>query len=93
MALTRRDFMRAAALAGAASAGRDYDKKTADGNWDVNSVPVDQRLFQNLLNENENFLMGKVYDEKLAVHNSGNIDQYVRVNIYRYWVKVKEDEF
>ncbi len=72
-------------------AWRDYDKKTADGSWDVNSVPVDQRLFQNLLDENENFLMGKVYNEELAVHNSGNIDQYVRVNIYRYWVRVGED--
>lgn len=72
-------------------AWRDYDKKTAEGNWDVNTVPVDQRLFQNMLEKDEEFRMGKVYDEVLAVHNSGNIDQYVRVNIYRYWVKVDEN--
>lgn len=76
---------------GAFIAWRDYDKETAEGNWDTNAVPVEQRLFQNLLGEEESFVMGKAYDEELAVHNSGNIDQYVRVNVYRYWVKVDEN--
>ena len=30
-------------------------------------------------------LLGKAYKEELTVHNSGNIDQYVRVMVYRYW--------
>ena len=28
---------------------------------------------------------GKAYEEKLSVRNSGSIDEYVRVIIYRYW--------
>lgn len=28
---------------------------------------------------------GKAYEEKLSVRNSGSIDEYVRVVIYRYW--------
>ena len=28
---------------------------------------------------------GKAYGEKLSVRNSGSIDQYVRVTLYRYW--------
>lgn len=71
-------------------AWRDYDKQTAEGNWNTTQKEVEERLFQNLLGENESFLMGKAYNEKLSVHNSGTIDQYVRVNIYRYWVKVDE---
>lgn len=69
-------------------AWRDYDKETAEGNWNTTEVHVDERLFRNLLGENEDFVMGKAYDERLAVYNSGTIDQYVRVNVYRYWVTV-----
>ena len=29
---------------------------------------------------------GRQYEEELCVRNTGNIDQYVRVMIYRYWV-------
>ena len=76
---------------GAFIAWRDYDTEEANGKWNVNTVPVEQRLLQNMLDEGENFRMGKAYPEELSVHNSGTIDQYVRVNVYRYWVKVKED--
>lgn len=31
--------------------------------------------------------VGNKYTEKLSVKNSGDIDQYVRVTIYKYWVK------
>lgn len=71
-------------------AWRDYSDK-ADGVWDENKKPVEQRLLQNLVPEGETFQMGKAYTEELSVQNSGTIDQYVRVNIYRYWVKVAED--
>ena len=30
-------------------------------------------------------ILGKAYKEELTVRNSGNIDQYVRVMVYRYW--------
>lgn len=31
------------------------------------------------------FRPGQYYDEKLAVTNTGNIDEYVKVEIYKYW--------
>lgn len=72
-------------------AWRNFDKKSKDDIWDTNPVPVSERLFQKMLGEDEDFVMGKVYKEELAVHNSGTIDQYVRVNVYRYWVEVDEN--
>ena len=75
---------------GALIAWRDYSDK-ADGVWSENKKPVEERLLQNLVPKGETFQMGKVYPEELAVQDSGTIDQYVRVNIYRYWVEVQED--
>lgn len=72
-------------------AWRNFDKKSDDDLWDINPVPVDERLFRKMLGEDESFVMGKAYKEELAVRNSGTIDQYVRVNVYRYWVKVDEN--
>ena len=31
------------------------------------------------------FKVGKTYDEELAVTNTGNINEYVRVTVYKYW--------
>jgi len=31
------------------------------------------------------FKIGKTYDEPLAVTNTGTIDEYVRVSVYKYW--------
>lgn len=72
-------------------AWRNFDKKSADDIWDINDVPIDERLFRGMLGEDESFVMGKAYKEELAVRNSGTIDQYVRVNVYSYWVKVDEN--
>lgn len=44
-------------------------------------------LLKNMLGENEKLKLGKKYDETLSVANSGTIDQYVRVRIYKYWMK------
>ena len=49
-------------------------------------------LFSAMLVKGEDFVPGKVYDEALAVRNSGSnngVDEYVRVTIYRYWVDAK----
>lgn len=72
-------------------AWRNYDEEVEDGYWDTTKRDVNERLFQNMLGEDESFVMGKAYDEELAVYNSGTIDQYVRVNVYRYWVRVDEN--
>lgn len=42
-------------------------------------------LLANMLAEGESLELGHTYDEVLAVTNSGNIDEYVRVKVYRYW--------
>lgn len=48
-------------------------------------------LLQNMLPEKEKLALNKEYEEKLSVKNSGTIDEYVRVRIYRYWTKKNGD--
>lgn len=43
-------------------------------------------LLGHLLKEGESFRLGWTYPEALSVRNSGNIDEYVRVNVYKYWI-------
>lgn len=63
-------------------AWRDYHSEKADGTWkEATGV-----LLQNIAPEGESVVLGKAYTEELTVKNSGTIDQYVRVNIYKYWV-------
>ena len=56
---------------------------TTDGNWHVNG---ETSLFAEL----ENVKPGVEYDEVLTVSNSGTIDEYVRVTIYKYWLAEEE---
>ena len=42
-------------------------------------------LLSNLVSEDEEFMLGKVYPEELRVQNTGSINEYVRVSIYKYW--------
>ena len=63
-------------------AKRDYNE-TSDGTLDE-STGV---LLANLLAKDEKFAVGKKYKEELSVKNSGTIDQYVRVSVFRYWLK------
>lgn len=44
-------------------------------------------LLEHLLDEDESLIPGKSYDEVLAVQNTGSIDEYVRVNIVRRWIR------
>lgn len=51
-------------------------------------APGDAGLLSNLLSDGEEKVKtGKKYSEVLSVKNNGQIDQYVRVTIYKYWVK------
>ena len=57
-------------------------------------VPEDGKLLQDLLKRNGNDAnpkVGKKYSEVLTVKNTGTIDEYVRVTVYKYW-KVKESD-
>lgn len=60
---------------------RNYNSNTSDGSWD------EQRgqLLSQMLKEGEQLKIGARYKEELRVRNSGEINQYVRVNVYRYW--------
>ncbi len=69
---------------------RDYDEdewKTSSNAGDASGSGV---LLQNMLEEGEKIALNKKYQEELRVENSGEINQYVRVRIYRYWTKENE---
>ena len=42
-------------------------------------------LLKDLLGDDESLKIGKDYDELISVQNTGAIDCYVRVSIYKYW--------
>ena len=53
------------------------DGDTTQGNWHVNG--------ETSLLEDLEYKIGSVHKEELTVSNSGTIDEYVRVTIYKYW--------
>ena len=61
---------------------RNYDTNAADGTWDE-SAGV---LLADLLPKGEKLKIGTSYREELNVKNTGTIHQYVRVNLYKYWL-------
>ena len=63
---------------------RDYSA-AGDGTW----VTTGGTLLSGMLADDEMLELGVKYPEALAVRNSGNIDEYVRIKIYRYWVDGK----
>lgn len=63
---------------------RDYD----GDDWKTESAP----LLENMLGEGEKLALNKKYEEKLAVKNTGEIDEYVRVRIYKYWTAADSDK-
>lgn len=76
---------------GADVAWRNYGSKS-DDRWDTSGVGV---LLSHLPEDEEgqtDLTVGKAYTEELKVRNSGDIGQYVRVTIYRYWVDEKGDK-
>ena len=64
---------------GTAVSRRDY----VDDQWQEESGA----LLTNLLEEGESLMPGRSYEERLSVQNSGSIDSYVRVTLYRGWTK------
>ena len=55
------------------------DKYTVSAKWDAENSP--------LLTDITNFEYGKKYVENYDVLNSGTIDEYVRVKVYKYWIE------
>lgn len=62
------------------------DVALLEGGTRVNGENASGELLQGLVSEGEKFQIGQKYDESLSVENTGEIDQYVRVIIYKYWV-------
>ena len=60
---------------------RDYSS-AGDGTWNEHTGV----LLESMLPEGEKLTLGKKYREELKVRNTGTINQYVRVNIYKYWL-------
>lgn len=60
---------------------RDYD----GDRW----VETSGALLENMLTGEKDgkLVLNKKYTEELTVENSGSIDEYVRVRIYKYWTK------
>ena len=66
---------------------RDYSGKEWKVTNNQGGSSVNGALLLHMLNEGEQLALNKTYDEKLTVKNSGTIDEYVRVRVYRYWMK------
>lgn len=61
---------------------RDYSE--SDDTW----KETQGALLENMLEETDGKLvLGRNYTEELSVKNSGNIEEYVRVRIYKNWTK------
>lgn len=63
---------------------RDYVSQN-NGEWDENVGT----LFTNMLANGEKINLGKAYTERISIRNSGTINEYVRVTIYKSWVDEK----
>ena len=59
---------------------RNYVKYSQD-EWDE----YRGELLTKLLGNNEEFIPGKPYLEEISVANTGSINEWVRVTIYKYW--------
>jgi hypothetical protein len=72
---------------GSAVSWRDYNSGS-DGDWSQSSGV----LLSNMLAEGESLALGKSYPEAISVTNSGTIDEYVRVSLYKYWLDANGDK-
>ena len=65
---------------------RDYNQNA----WEVSSNrdgdSASGVLLQNMIPKGEKLALNKRYEENLTVKNTGSIDTYVRVRVYRYWM-------
>lgn len=68
--------------------GADVSKRDYTGSddvWDTDQGELVGKMLTGPNGEKEELRLGHQYKEELAVTNSGKIDEYVRVKIYRYW--------
>ena len=73
-------------------ANRDYAPALADGTWydSGEGALLTHMLPVTVDNKTDSLKVGQSYVEKLRVQNSGTIDTYVRVTLYKYWVDTSD---
>ena len=64
--------------------GKDISSRDYAGSGDAWKESQGE-LLKDMLGKEEKVALGKKYDEKLTVRNSGAIDEYVRVSIVKSW--------
>jgi hypothetical protein len=57
-----------------------------------NGAAIDGVLLEQDLEEDGSIILGKSYPEELTVTNTGDIDTYVRVSVYKYWLDANGDK-
>lgn len=72
---------------GALVSSRDYDEDEWKISTNQDGSSTAGALLKEMLPEGEKLALNKKYTEKLTVKNSGTIDEYVRVRVYKYWMK------
>jgi hypothetical protein len=67
---------------------RDYTHK--DDVWNEGTG----ELLEHMLSDSgdEELVLNKKYPEELSVTNSGTIDEYVRVTVYKYWENIEDGQ-
>lgn len=72
---------------GIAVSSRDYNNDQWEVKTNKGGASTAGALLENMLagEEDGKLKLNKEYEEVLTVVNSGSIDEYVRVRIYRYW--------
>ena len=76
-------------------ASRNYNAQTKDGSWTGSASGT---LLANMLKtkpedtQEQKLIFEKRYPEALAVQNSGAVNEYVRISIYRYWLDENGDK-
>lgn len=60
--------------------------KNSEDQWNEVEGGVGKLLEEKyFLGDDPELVIGKTYPEEISVENTGNIDEYVRVTLYRYW--------
>lgn len=67
---------------------RNYDTNSSDGSWNESAGA----LLTQMLPKGEQLQIARKYKEELRVKNTGTINQYVRVSIYKYWTDAPNGE-
>ena len=70
---------------GTVVSSRDYNENQWNVSTNKEGSSTSGALLQNMLKDGEKLALNQKYDEVLKVKNSGSIDEYVRVRVYRYW--------